>query len=233
MSLVDQFFLRFASYIIITSVLVLHILGYLITLILQGRYNFLVWSSVGAIDMLFGFRCGKLVENFYRRVLHDHLTGVGNRALFYLKFPMDVNKFSPTSILLLDLDNFKNINDTYGHNVGDKVLKEFVSILNRCIGVNDTVIRWGGEEFVIILSDTEEKEAVKFAEKIRIATERAKIYIDSDDIVIRITTSIGVVTCNNKESGNTAILKADKALYKAKEKRNLVITWDDSLGKAL
>ena len=233
MQLVDQFFLKFASYIIIASVLVLHILGYLMTIILHGRYNWSVWCSVAVIDMLFGFRCGKLVENFYKRVLHDAITGVGNRTLFNLKYPTDTDKSSQTSVLLLDLDNFKNINDKYGHSVGDKVLIEFVGVLKRNTRVNDTIVRWGGEEFVIILPSTGAKEASIIAERIRLAIEEAKIYVNSNSNMIKITASIGIATGDSEESGHAVVSRADKALYKAKEKRNFVLVWNKSLNMGL
>lgn len=212
-------------------VLLLYIIGYLIVRILHMDFTLLVWCTIVFIDMLFAFHCGKIIENLYKRVLSDDLTGVGNRNLFYLKFPSKINDVSQTSLLILDLDAFKSINDCYGHNVGDEVLIHFANILRGSTRPSDTIVRWGGEEFVIIIPRTEVQDAFVYAERIRCITEKSNFYSKINNSTIKFTVSIGIATGMENESAEDVVDRADKALYKAKEQRNLVVTWDHSMSK--
>ena len=113
------------------------------------------------------------------------------------------------SLLLIDIDHFKNINDTYGHDVGDKILETLGEVLKKSVRAGDIVCRWGGEEFLVILPDTSIKEAVKIAEKIR-----KKVKENSFDNV-KITVSIGIAAFEG--DFEKAFKKADENLYKAKK----------------
>jgi diguanylate cyclase (GGDEF)-like protein len=118
----------------------------------------------------------------------------------------------PFTILLLDIDYFKLINDNHGHQVGDEVLKDIASIIRNQIRTTDTAGRWGGEEFLILCPETSLEGGKALAEKIRKAIEAHQYTIDGG-----ITTSLGVTEYNDRDSMETLVKRADKALYEAKE----------------
>ncbi len=151
------------------------------------------------------------------RANYDPLTGIMNRAALHDMFNF-VSKdpfFWPISLIMFDLDNFKEINDTYGHNVGDMVLKKVAETIKRHLRRSDIFARWGGEEFVILLPHTDLRGAVKVAEKLRRALEELEIPQLKGR---KITASFGVSELRQGESLEEAILRADKALYEAKAK---------------
>ncbi|MDB2562257.1 EAL domain-containing protein [Sulfurimonas sp.] len=168
-------------------------------------------------------RLGHEVQNKTKELQHianhDNLTGLPNRLLFLdrLKQSIKHSKRNNTSVsvLFLDLDRFKEVNDTYGHDVGDKLLQKISNKLSHIIREEDTVSRLGGDEFTIILNDLNENDIINITQKI-ITIMQEKISID--DINIFITFSIGI--SNFPQDGDTpAILlrNADTAMYKAKE----------------
>ena len=128
-------------------------------------------------------------------------------------------------MIIFDLDHFKQINDTFGHNVGDKVLKEVARIVRKNLRNTDIFARWGGEEFIILLPNTDLKGAKSVAEKLRRAIER--LYIPELK-GRKITASFGVTQVYNDELLAEAIHRADTALYKAKnEGRNQVKVFEE------
>jgi diguanylate cyclase (GGDEF)-like protein len=123
-------------------------------------------------------------------------------------------------VLLIDFDHFKQLNDTLGHDAGDLVLAEGGKIMSNVIRKQDIAARWGGEEFVVILPNTEEKGALNLAEKLRVKLSKEL----SEKLKHSITVSIGVSQCSHQENFSTCLKRADKALYQAKENgRNRVI----------
>jgi diguanylate cyclase (GGDEF)-like protein/PAS domain S-box-containing protein len=153
--------------------------------------------------------------------LHDPLTGLPNRTYFSqcLKIEMEKAKQSKLllSVFVLDIDHFKEINDTYGHDIGDEVLKEFAKRVKKAIRKNDFLARIGGDEFVILIPELTEKANV-----IEIA-ERIQQYLHDDWIIandkINITSSIGISFYNQFELDEKTLFKnADLALYEAKKK---------------
>ncbi len=150
----------------------------------------------------------------------DDLTGIMNRRIFkkvserYFETVQRDN--SDLTLLLLDLDHFKKVNDTYGHQVGDQLLIRFVEVIGPILRKSDILARVGGEEFAILLFKTDAEGAFTLAEKIRKEVESMTINCQGQDIYI--TTSIGIA--QNKESDkafNEIYSRSDKALYKAKE----------------
>ncbi|XPV54933.1 MAG: GGDEF domain-containing protein [Halarcobacter ebronensis] len=115
--------------------------------------------------------------------------------------------------MIFDIDNFKNFNDDFGHNVGDEVLKIISKVLLENIREHDSVARWGGEEFLVLLPQTDELGAKNVAEKIRKAIESYK----RDDIPRQITASFGVTRFKEDDNETSVLKKADDALYKAKK----------------
>lgn len=117
------------------------------------------------------------------------------------------------SIIILDIDDFKNINDKYGHNVGDKILNEFAGILKENVRKTDKIGRWGGEEFLIVCPESNLEESLIVAEKIRKGICKNKFEVDE-----LITGSFGISTAKGKESIYELVSKADEAMYIAKNK---------------
>lgn len=164
-------------------------------------------------------------DNLEKLVVRDQLTGVYNRNK--LKEISDVNTGEFTvfdnkdiSFLLIDIDLFKKVNDTHGHEAGDKVLVHLAEILKNTVRLTDYVIRWGGEEFLIIMPGCSGEQAFKIAEKIRCKVE------ESDNGVCKMTISTGVA---QYLGGNyhLSIKNADEAMYEAKRTgRNKVVLYD-------
>ena len=154
----------------------------------------------------------------------DDLTGLKNASFFWEYFNREVEKFNrikkPLSIIILDVDDFKDINEDFGHLAGDRVLYTVGDILRRSVRKYDLVTRYGGEEFVIVLVDTNEEEAFEIAEHVRRAIE-AHVF-DEDDRSFHLSVSAGVATLGAKTPKKmhraVSIFEwADHALYRSKE----------------
>lgn len=146
----------------------------------------------------------------------DALTGLYNRhkfkQLFNSSLETMLQRSEVLSLIMLDIDHFKKVNDTYGHNVGDEVLKTIAQILKDETRRVDMVCRWGGEEFVALLPTVSLEQASQIAQKLRVKIKQTSI-----DIVGNVSASFGIYEVRTKESLEDSIAKADKALYKAKE----------------
>ncbi|NOY14160.1 MAG: GGDEF domain-containing protein, partial [Deltaproteobacteria bacterium] len=118
----------------------------------------------------------------------------------------------PFSVIMLDIDRFKRVNDCYGHSVGDQVLKHLCDVVRRLIRTGDMLIRWGGEEFLIILPATQLDEAGPLAERIRVAVKQEHF-----PSVGQITVSLGVAQLRIEDSIDSLIQRVDQALYRAKQ----------------
>uniref|UniRef100_UPI00404775C4 GGDEF domain-containing protein n=1 Tax=Aliarcobacter sp. TaxID=2321116 RepID=UPI00404775C4 len=156
----------------------------------------------------------------------DKLTSIYNRAkldsILENELKMTKRYKEPTSLILIDIDFFKKINDTQGHTIGDIILKEFSSILSKNIRETDSIGRWGGEEFLIILPHTKLNNALLIAENLRILIETNKFYNNQ-----KVTASFGVYECKNSNP-TKCLSKADKALYEAKNSnRNCVKAFNE------
>lgn len=157
----------------------------------------------------------------------DELTGLHNRRSFKDIFALTASSarrhYHPLSLIIIDLDHFKTVNDTFGHNAGDLVLKEYADSIMEMVRDEDLVVRWGGEEFIVLLSHTACEAAAALAERIRSCFEQKT----SGTVPLAITASFGVAQLRNGEHEETLIKRADDALYRAKhEGRNRVVTAD-------
>lgn len=167
------------------------------------------------------------------KALTDPLTGLYNRRYLMNRFKEEINRATrdnnPLSCFMVDIDFFKKVNDTYGHDAGDAVLKNIANILKTNLRDYDSAVRYGGEEFVVLLPNTSRASAVAVAEKIRIVTEEAVTVIS--DYEIKVTLSIGVYGREQKFDsleGEAYITCADNALYLAKNRgRNKVILFSE------
>ena len=172
--------------------------------------------------------CGLAVESesFYEESHHDKLTKLKNRMGFYSDFSRIYNKVidedRKLSLFICDIDKFKRVNDTYGHNAGDDVLAFVASILEDSCGDKEAVYRWGGEEFIMMMPDTDLEKSVAKAEKIRERIQNSEINADGN--TISVTMSFGCRQYDPELSIEENISKADEHLYTAKESgRNCVI----------
>lgn len=178
---------------------------------------------------LAAFICGITLESesFLDDSLHDKLTGVKNRMGFYNDYNKTYAKLlaednNPVSLFICDIDFFKKVNDTYGHNAGDAVLRNVSSILNHNARGCDGIYRWGGEEFICLLPGTDKTEAAEIAERMRLLVKESVCQFE--DMEIKVTMSFGVTRLDKNLSIEDNIKIADERLYQAKERgRNIVI----------
>jgi diguanylate cyclase (GGDEF)-like protein len=157
--------------------------------------------------------------------IHDDLTGFYNRRhlmeLIETENSRSVRTGSVFSLVMMDIDKFKSINDTFGHQAGDNVLITFSAIIRSILRKTDFCGRYGGEEFLIVLTETDIQEAKVFAERIRACVEES--FFPDLGADSRVTVSIGIARHRNKEDVEKTISRADEAMYKAKKGgRNLV-----------
>lgn len=177
-----------------------------LTPMIKHEYN-MVHSLMGMV--------GEGERGLLKMATTDVLTGIGNRRLFEEIFQAhqtlgkgyDVTLF----LLLFDIDNFKSINDTFGHNVGDSVLKELTTLVGRSIRKSDIFIRWGGEEFAILLRYSDPITVMKVAEQIR-----QRIDKNSFETIVHVTCSFGLTSILPDETLDEVFERADRALYRAK-----------------
>ncbi|MEA4986717.1 MAG: diguanylate cyclase [Anaerovorax sp.] len=158
----------------------------------------------------------KINEELRYSSIMDSLTDIYNRRqlnqLLKNEYIRCAKVCKKCSLILLDIDFFKSINDTYGHNVGDKVLVEVALLLKRSVRERDSVGRWGGEEFLIICPETNFETAYRIAEKIRVKIENFNFRLED-----KVTCSFGVTTNKKVDTVLNLIQRADRGLYKAKE----------------
>ncbi len=160
-------------------------------------------------------------EGLLRYAFTDFLTGMRTRGYFEQQLELEVKRSernkTPLALLMIDIDFFKSLNDTFGHNVGDQVLRDVSTILMKDMREIDTVARYGGEEFVIILPETDGPGAKKVADRLRRAVEQANFFAGSADRVQRLTISIGIAVFGQDAQFRQELVEAaDAALYQAK-----------------
>ncbi|MCG8637553.1 MAG: GGDEF domain-containing protein, partial [Desulfobacterales bacterium] len=170
----------------------------------------------------------KFMEKLERLATIDELTGIYNRRHLMELADIEIQRFARSrlhlAMLILDLDHFKVVNDTWGHHSGDRVLKAFAVSVRQNIRAMDIFGRFGGEEFMIIMPDTSEAVALETAKRICSLVEN--LSVSFDETAIRFTVSIGVSGTWNRENPDLEMItqEADKALYAAKKNgRNQVV----------
>jgi len=153
---------------------------------------------------------------FEHKAYTDRLTNIHNRAYFDMEADKEMARSkrenTPLSMIILDIDKFKDVNDNYGHLVGDEILKELAKIIKQNRRETDTFARWGGEEFVVILPNTTLKDSKKVAEYLRAMVEK-HTFKDG----LHITCSFGVAQLGENDTKEKLLNRADDALYRAKE----------------
>jgi diguanylate cyclase (GGDEF)-like protein len=161
-------------------------------------------------------------EEIYLLATTDSLTGIANRRQFSTILASEIDRVkrygTPMSLAMYDIDYFKRVNDTFGHDVGDHVLQALTSLVKENIRANDVVARWGGEEFMVLMPQSDVEAARNVSEKLRLAI--AGHHFDNLD---KLTVSLGVTAFEPQDDLNSLLKRVDEALYKAKEKgRNRV-----------
>ncbi|MDP2760544.1 MAG: GGDEF domain-containing protein [Sideroxyarcus sp.] len=166
-----------------------------------------------------------LISSHNQRAQYEHqatvdaLTGVHNRRWMNDAFPRVLHRCTlngkHSAVMVIDIDHFKRVNDSYGHLVGDAALKSLANIMQINLRPHDLLVRYGGEEFAILLPDTALDEAKSIAERLRVMV--AANEIESDGLMFKITISIGIASIAGKGSLEEFFGAADRALYRAKE----------------
>jgi diguanylate cyclase (GGDEF)-like protein len=168
-----------------------------ISIALENTLNINQLKTAAAVD--------PLTNCYNRRALDSLITS----DIFYAR-----RYGTALSVIMIDVDNFKKINDVHGHHAGDAVLKDICTLLPSLVRKSDYLARYGGEEFVLVLPDTTLYSAVRLAEKLRKKIEMHETRLS--DKSIRVTASFGVASFENKPDGGSLLREADERLYKAK-----------------
>ncbi|MCE9663966.1 diguanylate cyclase [Halomonas sp. M5N1S17] len=177
----------------------------------------------------------EMEETLARQAMTDPLTGLGNRRFLQDQAAMEIARArrsgAPLSLIAIDLDHFKRINDEYGHDVGDLVLQAFARTAKEQLREGDVLCRMGGEEFAVLLPDTAKHAALQVAERLRQALETSPVEVDhdvSEGGQLQYTASLGVTMVMAEESSlKPAIKRADRGLYVAKEQGRNQVNWQN------
>ena len=191
--------------------------------------NEIKWFESLLCSLIYPLHNALLYKQAIQTAYKDPVTGVNNRAAMDATLEREVElahrNGAALTVIMLDIDHFKNINDKYGHLAGDAVLKGVGACLTDCIRRSDIVFRYGGEEFAVILNTTDIDGANFLANRIRVAVEKRNF--EHDGLNVRITISAGVALLGKDYEGRDLIDAADRALYQAKNAgRNLVVVYD-------
>lgn len=176
--------------------------------------------------LFFPLRNALLYREALQNSMRDALTGIGNRKALDQAFQRETKlaqrHYMPLSLAVLDIDHFKHFNDEFGHRIGDKALKHIAQVVQATLRETDQMFRFGGEEFVVILNNTDKASANLVAERIRMQCAMTAFNLRGQDHYI--TLSIGVSTLSADESADSLFERADNAMYQAKSSgRNKVV----------
>jgi diguanylate cyclase (GGDEF) domain len=203
-----------------------------------------LYFKIVSYDIIFILYCniGAYFTNFYKRKqftdskellkmsVTDSLTGIYNRT----KFNDELNTWitsskkhaTPLSLVMLDIDDFKRVNDLYGHLVGDVILKNLTAMIKNSIRSTDIFARWGGEEFTILLPNTDLQRAMEIMEQMRIQIQDNNFYKAQN-----VTCSFGLVSLEENETAESLLQRVDQLLYDAKNCGKNIVVWEKSKAK--
>jgi two-component system cell cycle response regulator len=181
--------------------------------ILVGSTTILKFTYNDNLDEMFQ-------KQMYESALRDGLTKAFNKKYFTdrleSEFTFSARHASPLALVLFDIDHFKKVNDTYGHQAGDHVLSEISKLLSGALRAEDVFARYGGEEFAVICRGNDEKQAQVVGERLRKAVEAHKFVYDGQHIPVTISVGISVLPDPAVKDANDIVSLADQALYKSK-----------------
>lgn len=220
----EELFYKYTSAVLVCVGSVIGISMYLIygSLLADNHQSshIVICLFLSLILAVVGFICGKLMHKLHHSAHRDQLTNLWNSRYFYSQLTKEIEKLkknqSSLCMAFIDLDNFKMINDTYGHVAGDEVLRGIAIILARNTRDSDIVVRWGGDEFVIIFPDTNLESA-------SLLVERLREMIESSCDCRQVTISVGVLLVQDEMEVAQLLKIMDDTLYKAKKTKNLVV----------
>jgi diguanylate cyclase (GGDEF)-like protein len=173
-------------------------------------------------------RCAQQVATWLRRLdnaqtllYQDEVTGLYNYRYLDVAIESELRRYqrfqTPFSLLFIDLDNFKSVNDLYGHLTGSSVLRQVGAEIKAAVRDIDSVLRYGGDEFVVVLIGANSRQAAAAAERVRSRVDRGQFRVEGSDKVIHVTTSIGVACCPDHGRDKATIIQiADETMYRAK-----------------
>ena len=175
-------------------------------------------------------RLRQSVQQSIEMALFDALTGLNNRRSLERRLPAMIEtarqRRAPLTMMVLDIDHFKRVNDTYGHDVGDLVLKGFGAQLQEIVRGGDLLCRLGGEEFVVVMPDVDANQAARIAERARRTTESREFIVEGAAGSVSITVSIGLAEWREKWDSAELYRRADRALYLSKSAGRNRVTQD-------
>jgi diguanylate cyclase (GGDEF)-like protein len=185
-------------------------------------YLYILVAALTVTTGIFSTVLGRMGERQRSLSRRESLTGCFNRRAFYELFPREVERAHRlshgVSLVFLDIDHFKRINDRYGHETGDRVLQQLAARLQATVRETDLLFRWGGEEFVILLAHTAPEDAPVLAERIRAAVEARPFLEDEAFRPVRVTVSVGTAgAAEYPIEPDELLARADAACYRAKE----------------
>jgi two-component system cell cycle response regulator len=194
------------------------------------RHELLARVSTNVRQKLYADRLRQSVQQSIEMALYDPLTGLSNRRSFERRLPAMIKaareRRAALTMMVLDIDHFKRVNDSYGHDVGDLVLKGFGAGLEETVRTGDLICRLGGEEFVVVMPGVDTTEAARIAERVRTNTERRDFAIDGAAGPVSITVSIGLAEWRENWDADELYRHADRALYLSKSAGRNRVTED-------
>ncbi len=224
-----------------------HSVGYCITLYERPMGTLMVYrdrrftkNEIETLEellkgLVYPLRNAILYQDAIAAALRDPLTGIGNRAALDLGLEREIRlarrNSIPLSMLVIDVDRFKRVNDTYGHAAGDCVLRTIVHCVTTCTRTTDLVARFGGEELAVLLNSTDAPGAYHLAERIRTTVESTQIRYSNQ--IIQVTVSIGVSDLQTEDDSHRLFCRADSALYWAKETGRNRVRYGTAAGNSI
>lgn len=200
----------------------------------EGRMPLSQGDRIGIGSTVAGFYLrseGELrrTESMYEWANRDALTGLDNRHQFLYglrhHLALSARRGDPLSLLLIDVDHFKRVNDSFGHETGDQTLQHLAGVMRTCVRSSDMLARWGGEEFTVVMPGASSSEAVALAERLRCAVVDSPLRVSGQEVAI--TISVGVTCQRLDDTVNSLFSRADQNLYSAKfGGRNRVVSDD-------
>ncbi|HMM22397.1 MAG TPA: GGDEF domain-containing protein [Selenomonadales bacterium] len=214
-------FCRYAPLILAGLGIIVGFAGFYLDVVCRIHYEYWLWVGTTLVLASGGFVIGRLIQQLSRGSHTDYLTGLWNRRYLYLRLAEEearaTRKKTFLCMAMIDIDDFKHINDTYGHAIGDVLLTDLAAILKKSTRLTDVVARWGGDEFAIVFSDTSLQEAMESMERIRLKVETR--FATSYGLTI----SAGVISLEPDQDIRDLLIRADQALYNAKTRKNAVV----------
>lgn len=211
---------NYAPLILTIAVMTISLTGYYLLFVCHANCQLLIWLIISAALTVTGFTAGKLIQRLNLASHTDFLTGLWNKRYFHLKLNTP-DKNIPLCVALIDLDDFKKINDIHGHFQGDILLAKVADILRENTRKSDIVARWGGDEFAVIFLYASLPNAYRRIEQIRCKIENT--FRSSFGLTI----SAGLMPLEPGQNLQKVLIKADQALYNAKMLKNSVIKAPD------